>query len=324
MGGDSGLIHAYVLDGTGGGRRIDWDGIRSWTPDDGPLWVHLDYEAEQSRAWFQEESGVDLVMREALLAEDPRPRSVPKDDGLMVIIRTVNDNEGAAPEDMVSLRMWVETSRVITLRHRPVQVTKLLHKELDAGEGVRSTSEFLVEMTDRVLNQLSTVVEHIDDKVSALEDKVLDAQEHALRQGLARFRRQAIALRRFIAPERELLSRLQGEKVSWLSELDRIRLRESADRIMRLIEELDAARERAAVTQEELASRLSEQMNQRLYTLSVITAIFLPLGIITGVLGVNLGGIPGTEFRWAFPILCGGMVVVGGVLLWLFRRLKWL
>ena len=61
-----------------------------------------------------------------------------------------------------------------------------------------------------------------------------------------------------------------------------------------MIEELDAARDRAAVTQEELASRLAEQSNKRLYVLSVVAAVFLPLGLITGLLGVNLGGIPGT------------------------------
>ena len=99
---------------------------------------------------------------------------------------------------------------------------------------------------------------------------------------------------------------------------------EAADRLTRTVEELDAARDRAAVTHEEMASRVGELTNQRLYVLSIITAIFLPLGFITSLLGVNVGGVPGQHVEWGFWLLCGLFAVGLGIQLWLFRRWKWL
>ena len=101
-------------------------------------------------------------------------------------------------------------------------------------------------------------------------------------------------------------------------------MREAADRLTRSVEDLDSARDRAAVTQDEIANRLSELLNKRLYTLSIIAAIFLPLGFLTGLMGVNVGGIPGEGFRWAFLILCVIMAGIGGVQLWVFRKAGWL
>jgi zinc transporter len=92
----------------------------------------------------------------------------------------------------------------------------------------------------------------------------------------------------------------------------------------RAIEELETARDRAAVTQEELASRLTEQTNQRLYVLSLITAVFLPLGFVCALLGVNIGGIPLKDESWAFWALCGAFVVGVGAQLWFFRKRGWL
>ncbi|NNM01168.1 MAG: zinc transporter ZntB, partial [Gammaproteobacteria bacterium] len=139
---------------------------------------------------------------------------------------------------------------------------------------------------------------------------------------LSRLRRQAISLRRFLAPMREVFSRLQAERIDNFSDLDRSRLRETTDRLTRYVEELDAARDRAAVTQEELAGRISDQMNRNMYVLSIVAGIFLPLGLLTGLLGINVGGIPGTQSHWGFMIVCIILVLLTGAVLWLFRRMQ--
>jgi len=96
------------------------------------------------------------------------------------------------------------------------------------------------------------------------------------------------------------------------------------DRLPRYIEDLDAARERAAVTQEELVSRLSEQMDKRMYVLSIVAAIFLPLGFLTGLLGINVGGIPGAEYKAGFAIFC--LLLVGLIIaeVIIFKKKKWM
>ena len=92
----------------------------------------------------------------------------------------------------------------------------------------------------------------------------------------------------------------------------------------RTIEELDAARDRAAVTQEEVSSRMSELTNTRLYILSIITAIFLPLGFVCSLLGVNVGGVPLQTEGWAFWALVGIFIVGVAIQLWIFRRRGWI
>jgi zinc transporter len=115
---------------------------------------------------------------------------------------------------------------------------------------------------------------------------------------------------------------LQTEPIAIFDDVDRARLREITDRLTRYIEELDAARERAAVTQEELAGRMSDQMNRIMYILSIVTGIFLPLGLLTGLLGINVGGMPGVESEMAFTIVCIVLVVLFAVAVWVFRRMR--
>ncbi len=94
-------------------------------------------------------------------------------------------------------------------------------------------------------------------------------------------------------PQRDALSTLAIEDLPWLSERDRSQLREATDRITRLAEELDAIRERAAVVQDQLVERRAEAMNHNMMILAVVAAVFLPLGLLTGLLGINVGGMPG-------------------------------
>lgn len=320
-----GLVCAYLLDGRGGGEQLSWPSIEAWKPEQGILWLYLDYKGEHAERWLAEDSGLDPLIREALLAQDPRPRCLPtSNDGLMLIIRGVNLERGEDPEDMVSLRMWCDKHRVICLRHRRVGAVKPMHRRIVEGHGPSTVGQFVLQMITEMLDRIATVSDTLEDTVAEIEDAVVASLDVKLRHQLADLRRQAIALRRYVAPQRDVLASLQGVPVSWLGELDRVRLREQAERLTRVIDELDAARDRAAVTHEEVASRLSEIMNQRLYTLSVITAIFLPLGVVTGLWGANVGGIPLDKFRWGFVILTLSMIGLSGLQIWLLRRLRWL
>ena len=171
---------------------------------------------------------------------------------------------------------------------------------------------------------MSDVIEGISDEVDDLEEAVLTMESYELRPKIAELRRHAIGLRRYLAPQREAVSRLFNEKLDWLSEIDRLRLRESADRTTRFLEDLDMNRERAVVIQEELAAHLSEKMNRTMYMLSIVAAIFMPLGFLTGLLGINIGGIPGSDYSGAFMIFCIFLTLLVILQIWIFKRKKWM
>jgi zinc transporter len=321
----SGLLDAYLLDGKGGGTRLDWDGVGRWTPADGVLWINLDYSAADSAAWLDQRSSIDPVFREGLLDHDPRPRATAHGTDLLLIVRGINVNRGAEPEDMISIRVWAQPQRIITMRHRVSRSLKALAADVEAGRGPRDSGNLLVQLVDRVVDNVAAEVDKLGDAVAALEDQVLtEVRGGDLRSRIAVDRRRAIALRRFLSPQRDALSKLAGITLPWFDGSHRNEMVEAADRMTRTVEELDAARDRAAVTQEELASRLTEMTNQRLYVLSMITAVFLPLGFVCALLGVNVGGMPFQDNDWAFWVLCGLFVVGVAVQLWLFRRRGWL
>lgn len=309
------LVFSYLLN-KGSSKKLDWKDVRQWNPEQGILWVHLDYQNEDSQKWLLEDSGLSPVHCEALLEEETRPRIMTANNALLLILRGVNCNHGADPEDMVSVRMWLDESRIITMRHRQVKAIDDIRQLTDEGTGPASVSAFVIALADRLVDRMGDVISEIDDRADELEDLVLTEENHALRPVLAKLRRQTISLRRYIFPQRDVLNRLQHEPIAWLTEVDRGRLREVAERMARFVDDLDAARERTLITQEELNNRLAEQSNRTMYILSIVTAIFLPLGLITGLLGINVGGIPGTENKYAFLIV--------GILLFVFAFLQYL
>ena len=317
---DQSLICAYRFDGAGGAHELDAVGVRAFRSGTDWLWLHLD--RTKAEAWLRSDSGLDPLAVEALLEVETRPRSVAFATGMLVILRGVNLNPGADPEDMISIRLWVEPRRIISLRARRLMAVQDLRERMDRGDVPATPGALLVAITGSMIDRMAPVLDTLNDEVDALEENVLDSPSYELRSKLGHLRRQAIGMRRFLAPQREVLSRLQLESGSLLSDLDRNRLRETTERLTRYLEELDAARERAAVTQEELSGRMSDQMNRIMYVLSIVTGIFLPLGLLTGLLGINVGGMPGVENDHAFAVVCVVLVVLFAVAVWAFRRLK--
>ena len=323
-GDNNGLIAAYILDGNGGGKQLGWQEIGSWKPKQGVLWIHLNYSFPNVQKWLNEESGLDEVICEALTEEDSRPRCTPFQDGLLLGLRGVNLNAGADPEDMVGIRIWFEKDRIISTRKRKILSIADILAAIEQDNGPESLSDFLVQITGRMMERMRHVIDDLEDSVADVEDQVLTSESSQLRSQLAVLRRQAISLRRYLSPQREALSRLLTEKIAWLDESDRIRLREIYDQLIRHIEDLDEARDRAAVTQEQLVNSLSEQMNNKMYILSIVAAIFLPLGFLTGLLGINVGGIPGAESKLGFTVFIVLLVGVVAFQIWFFKKKKWL
>jgi len=114
------------------------------------------------------------------------------------------------------------------------------------------------------------------------------------------------------------------EPVDWLQDVDRAYLREIADRTLRFVEDLDSIRERAAIAQDELNNRVNDQMNRTMYLLTVVATLLLPASLLTGLLGINVGGIPGVESNWAFVVVALLIPALAIVQFIVLRWLKWI
>ncbi len=317
-----GLLSACILNGRGGAHEVDWPAIDGWKPEDGVLWLHLNRDSEASRLWLEEKSGLGTLTAEALMADETRPRAVSMKDGLLVILRGVTHIPGPEPDELVSIRMWMDGNRIISVRRWQLTATNEIRKALAAGEGPRTVAEFLVAISDGMTTSVAPAIDGLDDISDALEDQMTAGNPNEIRNQLADIRRQAIQMRRHMGPQREALSHLLTERAAWLSEVERAQLREVRDQITRYVEDLDVTRDRCSVSQDQLAARDSQELNKSLYMLTVVTALFLPLTFITGLLGMNLGGLPGQDYPLGFFIWCVILAVVGVLEIAIFRKLK--
>lgn len=320
----SGFSVGCVLDGKGGGRTIDLEEIRHWTPEQGLLWVDLDITHSKSREWLKNESSLDYITTSNLSAGETRPRTLISQQGILQILRGINHAPGSEPEDMVAIRMWIDKQRIITARRRFVLSVRDIFSLLESGLGPKTTSEFLIVLNDSLTLHISESIDELDEEVDELETDILTVPTHQLRPKVADIRRRAISMRRYLAPQREALYRLYMEECPFLSQNERIIMREVTDRVVRYVEDLDTARERASILQEELSSSMAEQLNKKMLVLSTVAVIFMPITFLSGLMGANVKGIPGANNPWGFSILCIVIVAVTLFTLSTFRYKKWI
>lgn len=317
------FLHLCLLDGSGGLIPSEPELLDRWEPEMGCLWLHLDLTAPWSSEWLEQKSGLDPVVIESLLTVESRPRVTRIKGGVLLAFRGVNLNEGATPDDMIGIRVWLDEHRVITSQRRDLRSVDDVLQALKIGEGATTASGIVTELASRLVTRMSDTVDNLEELIADLEVQTLHTTDRDTRFALANLRRQIIALRRYLSPQREALASLIGIKLSWILDVDRLSLRETSDRLLRHLEDLDAIRERASVTQEELQSRIAEQQNVRMYVLSIVAAIFLPLGFLTGLLGINVGGIPGADNPASFWIFVVVLLVIVAGLLAFFRNRRW-
>lgn len=317
-----GLICAFHVSQKGTVRPLGWKDLASDRRRTGWTWVHLDRAQPAAREWLKTGAGLKDHIAETLLFSENRPHCEFTTDGTMLILRGVNLNPDSKPEDMVAVRVWIEPHRVITTRNRRILAIKDIRDGVVRGDVPPTVGDFICELSSQLVRRMGPVISDLDDTMDRLEDASRQALAGEARNKLARLRRRVILMRRFLAPQRDGLSKLAVSRAPFLDDYQRELLREVIDHVSRLVEELDALRERAAVIQDQVSTRLAEQTNAAMFRLSIIATIFLPLSLLTGLLGVNVAGMPGQEQPWAFWAVCAILLVMAGGTVWLLKYLE--
>lgn len=295
-------------------------------PAPGAVWRWL--HCERSGHGFSEWSRTHLpaFARDGLLHPETRPRADFVDDGLILSLRGINLNPGQAGEDMVSVRFWVTPHLVVSTRNRRMFVIDDLLAEMQSGRSPLTTTGLVARMADRLTERIERAASTQEDMLDTIEEQLLDAQPDRPGAGeieMAQIARTVLKLRRHMLPQREALQRLTTVEAGVIGRQDRHALREIANRTTRAVEELDAMRERLASLRAYLDSRTNTRLARNGFILSVVAAIFLPLTFLTGLFGVNLGGVPGAGHPLAFAVLTLSTLVLGLALFFYFRWKRW-
>lgn len=284
-------------------------------------WFHIQSDTKDSKEYLQG-LGLQNEIIDALCTAETRPKAIQLGEGMLVYLRGINRNPDADPEDMVSLRLWIGDNILISARRKDRQLLSVqdAKEEVEKGHIPSSPLDLTLRIITKIADRISETVDILDEDLTEFE--ALDKSAKQDRIKLSMIRRQAAAIRRYLAPQRDALDAMYRFNKS-LNQQQAFELREQTDRMTRYVEDLDLAKERAMVLQDELRNRIAEQQGMRMYVLSLVTAIFLPLSFLTGIFGMNVAGLPGTEEPKAFFYLASTMVVLAIVLLIAMLWKKW-
>lgn len=315
---------AIALNGEKAGQELHGDDIARLVTAPDLAWVHMRADAEDTRDWIKANlSYLDRPALDALLADETRPRVSEIGKGALIILRGVNHNEGADPEDMVSIRLWVDENRIISVSKRGLRSVATLRKRILAGTGPNRAGAFICALIDLLNVGIEGFRHSLDESTDMLEQQVIEAPDQEQRRPIMERRLETIIFRRYITPQRDEVSHLLLSSLPWLTPEDIRHLHESHNNLIRVVEDLDSIRERFQILKDELSSIMGDRLNKNMYILSVFTALFLPLGFLTGLFGINLAGMPGAGWPIAFWVFVGALCVIGVLQAVVFRLLKW-
>ena len=318
---DSGLISGYRIDGDGQACALRWDDAEAALADEASVvWLHFNLADARARDRIQNIRRLPDAAKMLLLGRDSHMRIEVCGGGLAGIVGDLHHEDVKESENFGVLRMYVDSHCLISARSRPLQSMDKLRKEVDAGLKVVRPVVILAHFLHHVTDTLSDLLVELTNDVDDLEEDLLAGKLDCQVPELGRIRRIAVRLRRHMVPQAHALTSLLTRLPSWVGEEGARDLRAAIERLTALGHDLDLVQERARLVGDQLSGRLMEATNRNLYVLSIVTTIFLPMSLITGIFGMNLGGLPWQQHPMGFWFGMAIMVALGAVTLWMLRR----
>jgi zinc transporter len=226
---------------------------------------------------------------------------------------------------MLSMQLWCDGKRLITLRRHPLQTPRHVLRMIDRREhGPNDCGALITELTEAMITRMNRSIVDMNDHLDALEARDPDDDAEEALEKIATIRRNCLGLKRHMGPMHEALEAISKYAPDWFDKQDRREIAESIDRLRRYLEDLDISKESAVVLMDDIRGRSIARNERTNYLLTIVAAIFLPLGFITGLLGINVGGIPGmgdADAFWVVVGLCGAIFCVQLALFWKWRWL---
>lgn len=319
-GAELGLICGYRMRAGERPQAISIDDLAIALEDPGGVtWLHFNLGDARVRRWLLAASLLPAMFREALqeLGDDRRIECV--DNGMLLRIGDFSYEASDDPAETNSLWCFADAQRLITARLHALKSPDDLREKLRRGLAAASGIDLLAQLLDARNDRLRNLAHEMSAQLDRIEDEILAGKMKLQRAYLGRTRRTCARLRRQFGPERAELTKFLRSS-SHLSDEDREVLQTTVDNLGFAVEEIAELYERAKLLQEELASRLAESTSRNLYTLSILTAVLLPMTLVTGIFGMNVAGMPGLRDHGAFWRVMLLILLSGGVTL---AALRW-
>ena len=333
VGDDAGLICGYVFAGGDSAttrstaRPVDVERAAVWLAgsDGSPvphefLWLHFNLSHAHAERWIERHASLPDAFFEALKDGSHSTRIERDDDALIAVVNDVHFDFGFEPSDIATLWISVGPRLVVTARTQPLRSVDALRTAVRNGESPRSSVALLEQLMRTQADGLVDIVRGVTTRIDTIEDDLLAGRLDRKRARLGVLRRLLVRLQRLLAPEPAALFRLLQHPPAWMAEDDAQELRGASEEFSVVLRDMQGLQERIKLLQEEIAASVNEENNRSLYVLTVVTVLALPINILAGLFGMNVGGIPLAEHRhgfWIVVAMVGGFTAVAA---WIAKR----
>ncbi|KQV49617.1 magnesium transporter CorA [Massilia sp. Root335] len=321
----SGLVWGFLLNGAGPALPVDAGEAEAWLRAPVPgqfVWLHFNLSNAASERWLRAHAGLPDEFYETLHQGSRSTRIEIADDALIAVVNDVLHNFSVDTAEISTLWAHVTPRGVITARRKPLESIERLRQDVLQGAPLRSSVELLVHLLRDQADVLVNIVRDAVARVDATEDQLLAGRVTRRREDLGALRRVLVRLQRLLAPEPAALFRLLQRPPAWVAPEDRQELRQSTEEFTVVLSDLAALQERIKLLQEEIAAQVNEDNNRSLFLLTIVTVMALPINLIAGLLGMNVGGVPLAQHPHGFWVVLGFTALVTGAIAWLLLRLQ--
>jgi zinc transporter len=284
------------------------------------LWLHFAVSNVASERFMREHLALPDVFYE-MMKDGAGSTRLEQDESRL--IAQLHDVLFAAKLDestASSVSVCVEPRLLVTARRRPLRSIDRLRAAVKSGQTFRTSSDLLGQLLREQADVLAQIVRDVSARVDAIEDQLLSQRVTASRRELGQLRRTLVRLQRLLAPEPAALFRLLNRPPSWIAEDDLQDLRHAAEEFSVSVGDSSSLIERVKLIQEELGALVNEQTGRTLFTLTVVTVLALPINLVAGLFGMNVGGIPLAGSPHGFAIVVATLALATGLIVWLFSR----
>lgn len=290
-------------------------------PDGGWVWVHLALADTRCRAWIAQAAPVSAVARDVLAGPDRHLRLDIVGDEIVGVIPDLHHAFDQPSDDLVRLRFVMTNRMLITARQRPVFSIESTRRAIESGKRFPTAISFLDAVIDQFADAVARMAERLGDELDAIENHVMGDEPGSDRHRLGHIRFQAARVHRQLAQIRGIFHRLEPRIASDNAEVATA-LRGLTQKLDAIDYEAASVHERARLLLDELAGRMTEITNRRLFTLSILTACLLPPTLVTGFFGMNTKDLPFQDVPggtwWAFAVAA----MAAGATYWLLRKMR--
>ena len=312
----SGLICGYLFERETGSQPLECVDAALWLDTRGALtgeiaesrestflWLHFNLAHTGALPWLKAHAGLSEDFFEMLADGSHSTRVERSEEALIAVINDVHFDFSFEPSDISTLWISVEQHLVITARRQPLRSVDKLRVAVNGGQRLRSSVELLEQLLHAQADVLVDIVRDVTERVDSVEDQMLSNRTDGKRSRLGALRRLLVRLQRLLAPEPAALFRLLQHPPEWVAEDDAQALRQSSEEFSVVLRDMTTLQERIKLLQEEIAALVNEDNNRSLFVLTIVTVLALPINIIAGLLGMNVGGIPLADSPHGFLIV---------------------